>query len=266
MHIFPSTIGIAQFSEVMQERGWLVLQDFVSLDMVQVMNVDLESAYGTCRRIQVENGISLETEGTLHHLIGQKESFLEFLNSVESILPHLEHYFGGKFILNSFGGNILNKGASYASNIHRDVRTYSGNFPLLLNTLLMLDDFIVENGATLMMTGSHREWPTRPPEEEFAKRAEPATGTAGSLLVFNSNVWHAAGVNTSDCARRSVTPMFCRPFVKPQFDYPRAIGYDRMTKLSEVQRQLLGYYARIPASLQEWYQPPESRMYRPGQG
>ena len=266
MHSYPSNISVEQFSKVMQDRGWLVLQDFVSPKLVQTMTEDLESAYLTCRAIQVQNGISLDTEGTLHHLVGQKDSFLEFLNSMEKIVPHLEQHFGGKFILNSFGGNILKKGKSYANNIHRDVRTYSGKFPLLLNTLLMLDDFTVENGATQIMTSSHNEWSTLPPTEEFANKAEPATGKAGSLLIFDSNVWHAAGVNTTDRARRSVTPMYCRPFVKPQFDHPRAVGYERMNQLSEVQRQLLGYYSRIPATLEEWYQAPESRMYRPGQG
>ncbi len=266
MHVFPSTISTDQFSAVMQERGWIVLQDFANPVLVRQMIDDLESAYLTCREIQVRNGISLDTEGTLHHLVGLRESFLEFLNSMEKLVPHLEQHFGGKFILNSFGGNILKKGKSYANNIHRDVRTYSGKFPLLLNTLLMLDDFTIENGATLVMTGSHSEWPTPPPPEVFANKAEPATGRAGSLLIFDSNVWHAAGVNNTDRARRSVTPMYCRSFVKPQFDYPRAVGYERMNSLSEVQRQLLGYYARIPATLQEWYQPPESRMYRPGQG
>jgi hypothetical protein len=39
-----------------------------------------------------------------------------------------------------------------------------------------------------------------------------------------------------------------------------------MDSLSELQRQVLGYYSRIPATLEEWYQPPQRRMYRPGQG
>jgi hypothetical protein len=59
--------------------------------------------------------------------------------------------------------------------------------------------------------------------------------------------------------------MFCRPFIKPQFDYPRALGYER-DDWSPYLRQLLGYNARIPASLEEWYQPIENRMYLPDQG
>ena len=45
-----------------------------------------------------------------------------------------------------------------------------------------------------------------------------------------------------------------------------ALGHERMEALSELQSQVLGYYACIPATLEEWYQVPQRRMYRPGQG
>lgn len=265
-HCLPAGLAVGRFAEEMATHGWVVIDRFVDDALVQRMRADLDQAYVTCRRLQVANGIALDTEGTLHHLVGQGDSFLEFIDRLAPLAPHFEAHFDGPFILNSFGGNILRASASYASAIHRDVRTYSPGLPLLLNTLLMLDDFTVRNGATMMMTGSHRDCPGRPSEEAFSARAEAATGLAGSLLVFDSNLWHAAGVNTTARPRRSVTPMFSRPLVKPQFDHPRALGYERADSLSELQRQVLGYYARIPATLEEWYQPPQRRMYRPGQG
>lgn len=84
--------------------------------------------------------------------------------------------------------------------------------------------------------------------------------------MFNSNVWHAGGSNTTEHLRRSVTPMFSKPFMKQQFDYPRALGYDRGPAFSEQLRQVIGYNARVPATLDEWYQPPAKRMYHSNQG
>ena len=259
-------MDVEHFEAEMTDKGWVVIEGFVDQDLVARMLTDLASAYRTCRALQVKNRVSLDTEGTLHHLIGQGDSFLELIDRLAPVVPHLERYFQGKFILNSLGGNILEKRASYANAVHRDIRTYSGAMPLLLNTLVMLDEFTPENGATFLMSGSHRSHPDKPTDAAFYAGAVQAVGPAGSLLVFNSNLWHAAGVNTTDRPRRSITPMFCRPFMKAQFDYPRALGYDRMGSLSELQRQILGYYSRIPASLEEWYQPAEHRMYRPGQG
>jgi hypothetical protein len=31
-------------------------------------------------------------------------------------------------------------------------------------------------------------------------------------------------------------------------------------------RQVLGYNSRVPSNYDEWYQPAERRMYKPGQG
>ena len=169
-------------------------------------------------------------------------------------------------MLNTFGGVLnLPGNVAYVGHVHRDLRTFCGDLNLMAQLLVMLDDFTEENGATYFMSGSHRS-ADRPPDDEFFANATRAVGPAGSVVLFNSNMWHAAGVNRTDRKRRGLTLAFTKPFIKPQFDYPRALGYDAGGQFPEALRQVLGYNARVPASLDEWYQPPDKRMYRPGQG
>ena len=153
----------------------------------------------------------------------------------------------------------------YVASVHRDVRTYTGDTRLMMQLLVMLDDFTVENGATWMLSGSHHH-EHRLDDDEFFCKAERICGRAGHLLVFDSRCWHAAGVNVTEQRRRALTLTFTRPFVKPQLDYCRLLGYDYCAGLPEPIRQLLGYYARVPATIDEWYQPAESRFYRSSQG
>ena len=259
-------LSLDAFTRQMTDKGWVVFEGAAGPDLVGRMTADLEAAWDVCREIQVRNGVANDADRTVHHLIGIKPSFLEYLDESEVLDPCLEAYFGGKYILNSFGGAINSRGrTSYAQRIHRDIRSYSGDMPLLLNTLVMLDDFLPENGATYMLSGSHKA-AEKPSDEAFFAQAERAVGPAGSVLVFNSNVWHAGGDNTTDRTRRSVTPMYCRPFIKQQFDYPRVLGYDAGPSLTPYTRQVTGFNARVPANLDEWYQPPERRMYRGDQG
>ncbi len=254
-----------EFDMQMMTRGWVILERVVPGALVQGMLADMERAYEVCRAIQVRNGIAKSTPGTVHHLVGQGDSFLEYLE-LNPAGPWIERYFGGKYILNSFGGNINSREfGSYANVIHRDIRTFSGESRLLLNTLVMLDDFTVENGATILLPGGHR-LAQKPEEGFFRTHAASAVAPAGSVLLFDSNLWHAAGVNSTDRPRRSVTPMYSRPFVKQGFDYPRALGYERAGALTANLRQVLGYNSRVPASLDEWYQIPERRMYQSDQG
>lgn len=258
-------ISIADFDRIMSEKGWLVFDSVIPLDLVERMKQDLLSCYETCRALQIKNHIAEDTPYTVHHLIGQADSFLDYL-ALNPIGKYIEHYFAGKYILNSFGGAI-NKAnsASYANRVHRDIRTYSGDSRLILNTLLMLDDFTEDNGATKLLSGSHilEEKPT---DAYFEEHSEKALGKKGSILFFNSNVWHAGGTNTTTASRTSVTPMYSKPFMKQQFDYSRAIGYENVENMEDEMKQVLGYFSRVPCSLEEWYQPPEKRMYRPDQG
>jgi len=258
-------LDLETFDLEMRVRGWAIVEAVVAPELVGRMLADMERAYAACREVQLRNGVGERTPGTLHHLVGLGDSFLDYL-AANPAGRYIERYFGGKYILNSFGGNINSREfGSYANAIHRDIRTFSGEQRLLLNTLVMLDAFTADNGATYLLAGGHR-LAARPDEAFFYRHAVQAIAPAGSVLLFDSNLWHAAGVNRTERPRRSVTPMYSRPFFKPQFDYPRALGYKRAAALPEDLRQVLGYNARVPATLDEWYQPPERRMYRSDQG
>lgn len=259
------SVSSAEVVATMARDGWIIFPEVLAPGFIDTLNADLAKAYDTCRAMQVKNGIAANTDGSVHHLVGQGESFLKLLKELP-VWGYVQDYFGGNFILNSMGG-IINfpSGATYASRVHRDIRTFSGDLPLMLNMLIMLDDFTIANGATRLLSGSHKTL-EQPSDEEFFANAGHAVGKAGSVLLFNSNVWHAAGHNTTQGVRRALTPTFTRPFMKQQADYPRVLGYDYASKLSEEMKQILGYNARVPASLDEWYQPPEKRMYKPGQG
>lgn len=53
--------------------------------------------------------------------------------------------------------------------------------------------------------------------------------------------------------------------MKQLLDYPRALGYNEINKFNPKLQQLLGYYSRVPSSLNEWYQPEEKRFYKKNQ-
>jgi len=251
--------------ERLRRDGWALVERVVGSDLLDRLRADLEAAYAAQRAIQIRNGVGDGTDGTVHHLPIAGGSFLEFLDR-RYCGELLDAFFGGPSILNTFGG-VLNQpdDLSYVGRIHRDLRSFSGNLPLMAQLLVMLDDFTEENGATYLLSGSHR-MPERPGDDLFFRDAIRAVAPAGSIVVFNSNLWHAAGPNRSRGPRRALTLAFTKPFMKPQLDYPRALGYERGASMSPELRQVLGYNARVPASLDEWYQPPERRFYQKNQG
>lgn len=250
------------------EQGFACIPDAIEIPLLNRLRQDLASAIEKCRQVQIANGITTRTEQTAHHILEADSSFIEILSMLRSwgVTELLEQMLAGPIILNSFGGlNNLASTNAYVRNVHRDIRNWSAENMQMAQILVLLDDFTVDNGATLFLPGSHLA-PDKPAAEVFDRNASQALGKAGALYLFDSRIWHAAGVNQTSGPRRCLTLTFTRSYLKQQFDYCRALG-DRFcqTQSPDVQ-QLLGWYARTPTNLSEWYQPEDQRFYRKTQG
>lgn len=206
--------------------------------------------------------------GAAHHCVVHGGAFLELLEALPC-LPLIQRYLGSdKIVLNAFGGvsNRSDRGAyEHAKLVHRDTRSHHPGFRQLLWLFVLLDDFTVDNGGTFMMPGSWTR-PERPSDAEFYAEAGQVVAPAGSIALMDGRTWHAAGQNRTPHLRRLLTIAFSRPFIKPQLDYCRAFGPERIAGMSERLKQLLGHYARVPANLGEWYTRPGDRFYRSSQG
>ena len=257
--------SLANFENAIEEYGWVIYENALGYEEVERINTDLVTAQRERREIQLQNGIGANMDGTLHHLL-EPDNFA--LGLLQKMYCHGEitQYFGGKYILNGFNAVTHAKHEHpYLSDMHRDVRTFMGNTKLLIQMIITLDDFNLLNGATYFLSGSHKT-ARRPGEVDFYDCADRANAPKGSIILFNSNIWHAAGRNFTPKPRRALTLGFSPPYIKPQFDYCRFLGYDFVSTLSPELRQVIGYNARIPENLNEYYQPVHLRMYQPDQG
>lgn len=92
-----------------------------------------------------------------------------------------------------------------------------------VNVLFALDEFTCDNGATWVVPGSHSQ-PVCSAIDVHAARGTALECAAGSMIVFDSTLWHAAGPNTSGRDRLAINHQFTRSWIKQQIDYVRALG------------------------------------------
>jgi ectoine hydroxylase-related dioxygenase (phytanoyl-CoA dioxygenase family) len=133
-----------------------------------------------------------------------------------------------------------------------------------LNIFIAITDFTAENGATIVCPNTHQM--SYKPDLSYLKSVStPIEAKRGSVIIFDSTLYHCSGKNISGGDRVSLNHQFTRSYIKQQIDYVRAIGKNRIKKLPTRTQQLLGYYTRVPTSLDEFYQPLEKRLYQPKQ-
>jgi len=258
------TLDQNEIDERMRTRGWVHFEGVLDADRVAVLASDAEALYAVRRVVQVRNGVAANMEGTAHHALGLNNS-LDGLIADMPLLDQIERFFDGKVILLNFGATLHPPGATaYTHKPHRDVRTWSNGFRLSLNMLILLDDFTIENGATRLLEGSHRI-EAMPSADQFADQAISLTGRAGDIILFDSLVVHSAAPNHGTALRRGLTLCFGRPFMKPQMDWPRFLPVETHNGLTPTARQLLGFHARVPSTVEDYYQPPENWAFKADQ-
>jgi ectoine hydroxylase-related dioxygenase (phytanoyl-CoA dioxygenase family) len=154
---------------------------------------------------------------------------------------------------------------TFQLSFHRDFPRYLNGFRASLNTMLAIDEYTAANGGTLVVPGT-QQLAERPDPDYLERAAIPVECPAGSMVVFDSTLWHAAGENRSDDDRVAINQQFTCSWIKQQIDYVRALGDDVIAGLPARAQQVLGWYTRVVTSLDQYYQPPERRLYRSGQG
>ena len=169
--------------------------------------------------------------------------------------PLLEHpeimslcreFLGESFILGEMRACNVEKCDKVAF-VHRDghIPTAPG-YPLALVTMWALEDFTPSNGATILYPGTHRLGYR--PTADLLKNFEPVNFSvpAGSLLLFDANLWHGPSINSTGASRWSLNSYYARWFMKPTFDMSGRFSREEFRELSPGMKQLLGFTSHPP--------------------
>jgi ectoine hydroxylase-related dioxygenase (phytanoyl-CoA dioxygenase family) len=258
--------------KALSTEGYIVLEDFLSpsetaetRDRIYAVKNKIAALEGTNRQVRVNE------YGILRALLKYDPYFTRFLERPE-VLAIIDNTISNTAILHVQTGIVLpsfskkeipEKSAQFR--LHRDFPRYLNGYLAAINLFVALDEFSEKTGGTRVVPRSQQK--AEIPSEKFLQtRAKTVACPAGSMIVYDSTLWHGSGVNTSGRDRIAMNHFFTRSFFKQQFDFPRLLGDDFIRRQKPRTQQILGYYTRVPASFDEYYKPEEERFYRAGQG
>ena len=126
--------------------------------------------------------------------------------------------------------------------LHRDRGVWGGYVPRSIetqfSTIWAITDFTKENGATLVVPGSHKWDKNRIPLDEEIKSAEM---NAGSVFIYTGSIMHGGGANKTSENRLGVflhyAPNWLRQEENQYLSCPPSIAKDLAPEL----RDLMGY-------------------------
>uniref|UniRef100_A0A8H7K908 Phytanoyl-CoA dioxygenase family protein n=1 Tax=Bionectria ochroleuca TaxID=29856 RepID=A0A8H7K908_BIOOC len=162
----------------------------------------------------------------------------------------------GKPIISSTVGFRVNPGGRQQV-LHRDDNDYhpqDKELPVMIGCVTALTKTTKENGATIVIPGSHLWGPERRPLDE---EAVPAELEIGDALIFLGNLYHAGGANiTRDEYRETVGIFLCKPTMRPAENFFLEIPLERVRQMRPQAQRLLGYGVLEPGVGFMHYQDP----------
>lgn len=112
---------------------------------------------------------------------------------------------------------------------------------VVCNAMWMIDEFSEENGATLVVPGSHLSG--REPDNilDVEENWVSAQGTSGTVCIFEGRTWHSTGVNSTDAPRIGLTTNFCAPQFRQQDNSPFGVRPEVLEDAPDRLLELLGF-------------------------
>lgn len=178
----------------------------------------------------------------LLHNKGQE--FLDFLDNpiIEDLIcDYLEEDFPW---VSNFSANIVRAGAE-PQFLHSDQNSVQPQVPFAIgvNNLFALDDFTEDNGATILIPGSHIPEHGLAPDNIYSTEGTvTAVVPAGSCITFDPRMWHASGPSKPGAPqRRAVILLMYRPWARQHNNGVLAVPPSVYEKLSDKHKTMLGF-------------------------
>ncbi|HET8929898.1 MAG TPA: phytanoyl-CoA dioxygenase family protein [Acidimicrobiales bacterium] len=226
----------------MDAVGCTVVEGFLSASKVAALRSEL--APHRARTPSGRNDFEGHSTRRIYALFAKVRGFDEIATDPR-VLGVLDAVLGSSYQLSAPVGIDIGPGEA-PQMLHRDDLIYPLTWPhpeVVVNTMWALDDFTVDNGATMVIPGSHARPPAEPPDPALAI---PATMPAGSVLFYHGSLWHHGGANRTEGRRLGVILEYVVSWLRAQENHVLAVPPEVVRTLPERLRELLGYNIHPP--------------------
>ena len=242
-------LGVRSDTLTQQEKDQLDRDGFLPLYGILTPEQLVSVRDRVSELLQIEGdqaGIEVHQEAGTDRLsdLVNKGAMFDICFTHPRVLAAMAHVLAADFKLSSLNYRAALPGQGHQA-LHTDWRVpvTDGEFRVC-NSIWLLDDFTLENGPTRVVPGSHRRGALPKDEMSDPAAAHPdeklLLAPAGTVVIFNSHVWHGGTLNQTDQKRRALHSYFCRRTERQQLDQERYVRPETRARLSPAARYVLG--------------------------
>lgn len=167
------------------------------------------------------------------------------------VVELVEKIIGKPFVL-SLQNGVINRPnlKHHQSSWHRDLpyQEWVISTPIAVNAFCCLSDFTIDNGSTEFLPFSHKI-EMAPSDDYFENNKIKLTAPAGSVIFFDSMVFHRASFNSSNNIRYGINNLFTIPIIKQQIDIS---SHFQNKDLSDFEKMLYGISFSTPKNVLDY--------------
>jgi ectoine hydroxylase-related dioxygenase (phytanoyl-CoA dioxygenase family) len=238
--------------EELKINGFTLLENVLSEEDLTSCRSKLDSVYSQQEKIIGKDKLKSIHEENLVRAPLIYDDYFVGIAANDKILEIVKTLLGEYFILHLQNG-IINKNNEehHQSSWHRDLpyQEFVSSKPLAIGALFCIDDFTTESGGTFVIPFSHKV-EIVPSQEYVEKNKLQILAKAGSVLLFDSMLFHRAGYNSSTFTRRAINNVYVVPIIKQQINLPIALKGKYAE--NKILAKLLGYTSNTPSDDVEW--------------
>jgi ectoine hydroxylase-related dioxygenase (phytanoyl-CoA dioxygenase family) len=238
--------------EEMEIQGFTVVEDVVQPEYLKIVREKMDGVYKQQEDRFGKKELSEINELNMARcLLAEDDFFLEMATNPE-ILDFVKKMIGEYFILHLQNGVINRPGQEHhQSSWHRDLpyQDYIISKPIAISAFWCIDTFNENTGSTIVLPFSHKV-DHLPSHSYINKHKFQVEAPPGSVILFNSMLYHCAGYNSSEHIRRGINHMYVIPILKQQISLPQALGsrYRKDPFLSK----FLGYESEVQLNVDNY--------------